>query len=126
MAFTDQFAAYRNRQVAAKQRYGRTRSMNWGLWQAGGMGMDAASQERRQERLPEATGIQPMRTAIGLQAFYRSLELPCDQLVAAEGDLTSMRRALLTRRPIQQEPAPLPRAELPGCVRDRVGRDKTS
>ena len=36
-----------------------------------------------------------MRTATGLQAFYRSLALPYDQLLVAEGDLTQMRRTCL-------------------------------
>ena len=60
--FMDQFATYRNRQVAAKERYGRTRSINWPLWQAGGMGVDPASQER----LQQTTGMQPMQTATGM------------------------------------------------------------
>ena len=89
--FMDQFAGYRNRQVAEKQRHGRTRSINWGLWQAGGMGIDAATQELMQQ----TTGLQPMQTATGLKAFYRSLALPYDQMLVAEGDLTQMRRALL-------------------------------
>src|SRR5213076_836806 len=57
--FMDQFAAYRNRQVAAGQRHGRTRSINWPLWQAGGMAVDPASREA----LQQATGMQPMQTA---------------------------------------------------------------
>jgi acyl transferase domain-containing protein/acyl carrier protein len=79
--FMDQFAAYRNRQVAAGGRYGRTRSINWPLWQAGGMRIDQASQER----LQQATGMQPMQTATGLEAFYRSLTLPYDQILVVEG-----------------------------------------
>ena len=86
--FMDQFAAYRNRQVAGKQRHGRTRSINWGLWQAGGMGIDAASQEL----ILQTTGLQPMQTATGLKAFHRILALPYDQVLVAEGDLTQMRQ----------------------------------
>src|SRR5256885_12276447 len=41
-AFMDQFAGYRNRQVTAGERHGHTRSINWPLWQAGGMAIDAA------------------------------------------------------------------------------------
>ncbi len=88
--FMDQFAAYRNGQVAAKQRHGRTRSINWPLWQAGGMGIDPASRNL----LQETTGMQPMQTATGMDAFYRGLALPYDQILVAEGDLTQMRRAL--------------------------------
>jgi acyl transferase domain-containing protein/acyl carrier protein/NADP-dependent 3-hydroxy acid dehydrogenase YdfG len=99
--FMDQFAGYRNEQVAAKQRCGRTRSINWAMWQAGGMGIDAASQEL----LRQTTGMQPMQTAAGIGAFYRSLELPCDQVLVAEGHLSPLRRALLAGRPILPEPS---------------------
>ena len=98
--FMDQFAAYRNALVAAKERYGRTRSINWGAWQAGGMGTDVAGREM----LEETTGMQPMQIAIGIQAFYRGLTLPNDQMLVAEGDLPRLRRALLTGWPVPSEP----------------------
>src|SRR5947209_17051442 len=60
--FMDQCAAYRNRQVAAGQRQGRTRSINWGLWQAVGMGIEAATREV----LQQSTGMQPLETATGM------------------------------------------------------------
>ena len=94
--FMDQFAVWRNQQVAIKQRHGRTCSINWGLWQAGGMRMDATSQEL----LQQATGIQPMQTITGMQSFYRSLALPNDQVLALEGEVTRLRRALFTGVPI--------------------------
>ena len=102
--FMDQFAAYRNRQVAAKERRGRTRSINWPLWQSGGMGIDAAGLEL----LRQTTGMQPMQTATGVQAFHRSVALPYDQLLVIEGDLTRIRRVLASGRPVQQEPAARP------------------
>ena len=68
--FMDQFAAYRNRLVAEGQRHGRTRSINWPLWQDGGMRLDAASQEL----LQKTTGLQPMETSSGMRAFHRSLD----------------------------------------------------
>jgi acyl transferase domain-containing protein/enoyl-CoA hydratase/carnithine racemase/acyl carrier protein/SAM-dependent methyltransferase len=98
--FLDQFAAYRNRQVAARQRHGRTLSIDWPLWQAGGMGIDQVIQEL----LQQTTGMQPMQTATGMDAFYRSLALPYDQTLAGEGDLTQIRRALLADPPAPPEP----------------------
>jgi polyketide synthase PksN len=101
--FMDQFAAYRNLQVASGQRYGRTRSINWPLWQAGGMSIDRASLDM----LQRTTGMQPMQTATGLQAFHRSLALPYDQILVAEGDLAQLRRTLAASRPVVPERAPL-------------------
>ena len=84
--FMDQLAAYRNQQVAAGQRHGRTRSINWPLWKEGGMGMDPATQEL----LRQSTGLQPMQTVTGLQAFYRSLALPYNQMLVVEGNKTKI------------------------------------
>jgi polyketide synthase PksN len=89
--FMDQFAGYRNRQVAEGQRRGRTRSINWGLWQEGGMGRDAGLREL----LQQSTGMEPMATATGMAGFYRSLALPYDQMLVAEGDLGQLRQVLL-------------------------------
>ena len=111
--FLDRFAAYRNRLVAANERHGRTRSINWPLWQAGGMRLDAAGQEL----LRHTTGMQPMQSATGLHAFYRSLALPYDQMLVIEGDLARIRRALLAGRPVQ----PLP--FVPTAVPQRVAAE---
>src|SRR5215472_12364752 len=50
-AFMDQFARYRNERVRAGERRGQTRSINWGLWESGGMKVDAATLERLQRTL---------------------------------------------------------------------------
>jgi acyl transferase domain-containing protein/enoyl-CoA hydratase/carnithine racemase/SAM-dependent methyltransferase len=98
--FLDQFAAYRNRQVARGERHGRTLSINWPLWQAGGMGIDAAGREL----LERTTGIQPMATATGIDAFYGSVASSYDQILVAEGDLTRIRRALFAAPAAPSEP----------------------
>jgi acyl transferase domain-containing protein/enoyl-CoA hydratase/carnithine racemase/acyl carrier protein/SAM-dependent methyltransferase len=102
--FMDQFAAYRNQQVAAKTRHGRTRSINWPLWQVGGMSLAPVNEER----LQQTTGMQPMQTLTGINAFYRALALPYDQMLVVEGDLARMRVVLLAGRPVQPELSPVP------------------
>jgi polyketide synthase PksN len=97
--FMDQFAAYRNRRVAAGERRGRTLSINWPLWQAGGMGIDPGGLEL----LQQTTGMLPMPTATGMRAFHRSLALPHDQILIVEGDLARIRRALMAGRPVAPE-----------------------
>ncbi|HKO54705.1 MAG TPA: SDR family NAD(P)-dependent oxidoreductase, partial [Thermoanaerobaculia bacterium] len=110
--FMDQFAAYRNRLVGAGERHGRTRSINWPLWEAGGMGADAATAEL----LQQATGMQPMSTASGIDAFHRALAWPYDQLLVAEGDLARIRRALHAGRPAHTEPSVPAIAPVDGLV----------
>ncbi|HET8773435.1 MAG TPA: SDR family NAD(P)-dependent oxidoreductase, partial [Thermoanaerobaculia bacterium] len=98
--FMDRFAAYRNRLVAAGERHGRTRSINWPLWQEGGMGSDAESREL----LLRATGIPAMQTATGLQAFHRCLALPYDQVLVVEGDASPILRALAGGQAAAEQP----------------------
>jgi acyl transferase domain-containing protein/enoyl-CoA hydratase/carnithine racemase/acyl carrier protein/SAM-dependent methyltransferase len=102
--FMDQFAAYRNGQVAANQRHGRTRSINWPLWRNGGMEIDPTSREL----LQEATGMQPMQTVTGMDAFHRSLALPYSQTLVMEGDLVRIRALLSGFAPPAEAPAEQP------------------
>jgi acyl transferase domain-containing protein/enoyl-CoA hydratase/carnithine racemase/NAD(P)-dependent dehydrogenase (short-subunit alcohol dehydrogenase family)/acyl carrier protein len=102
-AFMDRFSAWRNEQVAAGRRHGRTRSINWSGWDVDGMDTDEANRER----LRQATGMQPMPTATGIRAFHRCLALPWDQVGVSEGDFARMRVALFSGRLIEQELAPL-------------------
>jgi acyl transferase domain-containing protein/enoyl-CoA hydratase/carnithine racemase/acyl carrier protein len=112
--FLDWFASYRNRLVAAGERRGRTRSINWPLWEVGGLRMDSAIQAL----LHQTTGIQPMQTAVGLQTFYRSLALSGDRMLVLAGDLprirTYLHAACLFDRPSS------PRTPTPDSV---TGRD---
>ncbi|HET8797348.1 MAG TPA: SDR family NAD(P)-dependent oxidoreductase, partial [Thermoanaerobaculia bacterium] len=113
-AFMDAFAWYRNRLVAAGLRRGRTRSINWPLWHAGGMTVDA----ERQELMLQVTGMQPMRTATGLEAFHRSLALPHDQTLVVAGNLAQLRRTLLAgpSLPVEEEPPAPAVLEGPGLT----------
>jgi len=117
-AFMDGFAAHRNRQVAAGARHGRTRSINWPLWHAGGMGVDGAMREL----LRQTTGMHPMQTAAGVAAFQRALALPYDQTMVVEGDLPRLRRALLADT---ARPSASPDAQPAGAVDAGVLGEKT-
>ncbi|NVO12146.1 MAG: SDR family NAD(P)-dependent oxidoreductase [Bacteroidales bacterium] len=107
--FMDQFAVYRNQLVKTNQRRGKTISINWPLWQDGGMNFDQAIKEQMQQ----ATGISPMQTATGMNAFYRSLELQQNQTLVMEGDLAKMRQTLLAEQTVQPEVPIVPSKPLP-------------
>jgi polyketide synthase PksL len=106
--FMDHFAGYRNKLAGAKQRYGKTLSINWPLWQEGGMSVDQAVRKNMQE----VTGVYPMQTITGTLAFYRSLNLQQDQVLVIEGDLAKVRPALFSVHSVQTEN---PKAE-PGAL----------
>lgn len=88
--FMDQFAAYRNRLVEGGKRTGQTLSINWPLWQDGGMAIDPASLEM----LRRATGMRPMQTATGLRIFHESLAAKCSRTMVLEGDIGTINATL--------------------------------
>jgi polyketide synthase PksN len=102
--FMDRYAAWRNALVRDGRRSGRTRAVDWPLWEDGGMGGDAATQAQ----LKRAAGLVPMRTATGLRAFDLSLALPHDQVQVVEGDVRLVRAALFAAETALPEPEPAP------------------
>ncbi len=99
-AFMDRFADYRNHLVASQQRRGQTLSINWPLWQEGGMNLDQAGRDM----MRQVIGMSAMKTVTGLRAFYRGLQLRYSQMLVMEGDLAKIRRTLLMDGPAQTAP----------------------
>lgn len=104
--FMDRYADHRNKQVTQGKRRGKTLSINWPLWQEGGMGMDEAGRARARE----SAGMHPMQTSTGLRCFNRCLTLRHSQVLAVEGDLARLRRMLFAH------PASAAGSDLPGPV----------
>jgi polyketide synthase PksM len=92
-AFMDAYARYRGSLVLAQQRHGRTLSINWPLWREGGMGLDEATVRLIREK----TGMVPLQTANGIQAFYQSLASGKEQVLVIEGELSQVYAGLLGR-----------------------------
>ncbi|MDP1772748.1 MAG: SDR family NAD(P)-dependent oxidoreductase, partial [Methylobacter sp.] len=101
-AFMDAYAAYRNRleaeQSDAMRPKGHTLSINWPLWQQGGMDIDAHSKEM----MWRTAGLKPMQTQTGIEALYRGLASGKDQVMALEGDVPRLRGLFLDQH---REPA---------------------
>lgn len=87
--FMDQFASYRNQLLSKGLRYGWTLSINWPYWKDGGMRMEKATLEM----LRETTGMQPMTTKEGIQAFYQCLEMNCSQVLVSVKNSLSLLNA---------------------------------
>ncbi|QIC04833.1 SDR family NAD(P)-dependent oxidoreductase [Brevibacillus sp. 7WMA2] len=90
-AFMDTYATYRNELVASGQRQGMTLSINWPLWEEGGMRVN----EDTMELFKQHTGMTTMGTKNGIRAMYRGFMAGADQLLVMEGDSFRMRAALL-------------------------------
>lgn len=88
--FMDQFAFYRNTLVKKQLRTGHTVSINWPLWEKGGMTVD----EDTKAFLSANTGMQPLLTESGMDSFRRCLQYGQHQVFVMEGMLDKMRLAL--------------------------------
>ncbi|MBE9498202.1 SDR family NAD(P)-dependent oxidoreductase [Streptomyces sp. GKU 257-1] len=66
-AFMDAYAGHRNRMVGQGRCSGRTVSIGWPLWEAGGMGGDAVREQLRR------AGLVPLDTARGLAVLRHAL-----------------------------------------------------
>ncbi|MBY0195420.1 type I polyketide synthase, partial [Bacillus velezensis] len=94
-AFMDVYAARRNRLVRDNRRSGQTLSVNWPLWEEGGMRVD-----KETERLMyEQTGMKAMRSASGIQALYAAFASGEHQVMVAEGDEKRIRKNLMSETP---------------------------
>jgi acyl transferase domain-containing protein/acyl carrier protein len=81
-AFMDEYAGYRNELVKSGRRFGRTLSINWPLWQNGGMHMTEEAEKLHAAK----TGMEALQTDKGLEAFYKIYGQEQRQVMVAMGD----------------------------------------
>ncbi len=91
-AFMDAYAEYRDGLVTTKKRSGKTLSINWPLWQSGGMRVD----EETEKMLRINYGMTALGTVNGILAFYHTLALGFPRALVAQGWLAKMRQKLLS------------------------------
>ncbi|KFE71835.1 SDR family NAD(P)-dependent oxidoreductase [Hyalangium minutum] len=110
--FLDAQATSRAALVRAGQRSGVTLSLNWPLWQEGGMrvGADVV------ELTARTTGLRPLATATGLQAFEEALRLGEPQLAVLHGDRARIEQALEPGAGATRALEPTPAGNLPVFV----------
>ncbi len=93
-AFLDSYVEYRNELVAVQERHGATLSVNWALWQEGGMGIEDAAEKI----IRENTGMIPLRTSSAFLALYQGMEQGKARLMVMEGSRPLMERWLFGRQ----------------------------
>lgn len=92
-AFMDAFAEYREAQVASGERHGITRAIAWPLWAEGGMTVEAPFLEAMRHR----SGVEPLPTAVGVDALWRLLSAPvAPRCAVLHGDRTRIEALLAT------------------------------
>ncbi|PWK14994.1 SDR family NAD(P)-dependent oxidoreductase [Tumebacillus permanentifrigoris] len=98
-AFLDRYAQYRNEQVAANQRRGQTISINWPLWQEGGMQVDAEVEKMMLQNL----GLKLLRTGVGIESFQQALSVGTSEVIVVEGHVPTLRTTFgaATSQPVE-------------------------
>jgi acyl transferase domain-containing protein/NADPH:quinone reductase-like Zn-dependent oxidoreductase/acyl carrier protein len=86
-AFMDSYMHYRNQLVLSHQRHGKSLSINWPLWQAGGMQVEQGIINQ----MEEVRGMKPLQTEGGLKAFYHSLSNESCQMMILEGNIEKLK-----------------------------------
>jgi acyl transferase domain-containing protein/enoyl-CoA hydratase/carnithine racemase/acyl carrier protein len=89
-AFMDQFAAARAQSCALQQRHGKTLSINWPLWQEGGMRVDAATAQL----FAANYGLRALDTRAGWNAFLQGLQFGGSQILPVSGDRNRFEQTL--------------------------------
>jgi polyketide synthase PksN len=80
--FMDDFAAYRWELVKAGSRKGKSVSINWPLWQNGGMQLDDGTMASMRELF----GMRPIDSRLGYRALENSIELAHPTIMYMYGD----------------------------------------
>ncbi len=119
-AFLDWFAVARNQRVAAGQAYGRTVSIDWPLWQDGGMQLPVDMLAL----LMRNTGTVPMDTETGMGFFFDCLSTVSDQVFVLQGDIARMQAWLAqTLHPVRQETAAVADTAVSGSLLEATQRE---
>ncbi len=88
--FLDNFALWRCEQSSAQKRFGKTLSINWPLWQEGGMHVD----EQTAKWFTNTLGMQALSTETGIEAFNIGLESEKSQFMVCNGYRQKIRKGL--------------------------------
>ncbi len=95
-AFMDSYTIYRNQLVKEGRRYGKTVTINWPLWESGGMRID----KDIVNLMFEATGMLPMKTETGINALYQALIQDKDRIMVVEGDIEKINQVVLANEEV--------------------------
>ena len=90
--FMDQFSAYRNDLARSGVRKGQTLSVNWPLWEEGGMRIEPAFQQH----MFDLTGMKVLPTAQGLEVINKLKQVAShSQLLILHGDRKKIKHVVL-------------------------------
>ena len=118
-AFFDSFARWRNERVSLGERHGKTISINWPLWEDGGMALD----EEFTTLYTTTFGLTPLSTQSGLLAFESVLHLDSSQvgvLVSNKSLTITMEQAIRGLNPKNHTKSSPQTAELKSSLKNEL------
>ncbi|TMC15826.1 MAG: SDR family NAD(P)-dependent oxidoreductase [Chloroflexi bacterium] len=90
-AYLNAFAHQRQAHVLAGKRQGQTLSINWPLWETGGMQIETETRQLMQKRM----GIEAMGTQVGMRTLYQALACGQAQVIVLHGQVERIKQRLL-------------------------------
>ncbi|TMC17447.1 MAG: SDR family NAD(P)-dependent oxidoreductase, partial [Chloroflexi bacterium] len=112
-AYLDAFAHTRQAQVLEGSRQGTTVSINWPLWEEGGMQIGDEAIQMMRERL----GAEVMGTETGMKTLYQALDWRQAQVIVLHGQVERIKQRWLHRSP------KLPRGAIPVKSTTHLGHE---
>ncbi|SFS42411.1 SDR family NAD(P)-dependent oxidoreductase [Marininema halotolerans] len=109
-AFLDAYAALRTQMVEQGFRYGRTLSINWPLWEEGGMSIHPEMKQMIRQEM----GMTSLSTSKGLASFYRCVESDAPRMLVVQGEKERIHAMLSTAKDLLETPSPANEATRPG------------
>lgn len=95
-AFLDEFSRSRNELVQQQRRHGKTVTINWPLWDEGGMTMSDAAKAH----IKEINNILPISTEVGLKAFEFCLNHAANQIVVINKEQSAQSQPVIISKKI--------------------------
>ncbi len=99
-AYMDQYMEYRARLCAQGLRHGSSISINWPLWEEGGMNIPAI----KKELLFEQNGLLTLSTKDGLAAFYTAIASKEHRILVTVGNQDRIQASMLESQIMKMEP----------------------
>src|SRR5262249_52426421 len=93
--YLDAFAHARRAMVEAGRRQGETVSINWPLWEVGGMQIEAEAIQMMREQV----GIEVMDTETGMKTLYQALASGFAQVLVVYGQVERIKQRLQHQSP---------------------------
>ena len=86
--YMDSYAQAREQFRSKGYRSGKSVSINWPLWEEGGMAID----ESTREYMVKTMGINPLSTEAGIAAFWKAIDSGSSEFMIIEGNRRTVRR----------------------------------